>query len=276
MTQSMAEIRTMSGDMLARERAAAGGVSETTPVSLTPALEAFCQSLGGEPPVFVPVVDDTYGLFGWCSDGVAEKVKAEQGGTIFGWTIWEWPNVLWTAEFHAVWRSPKGDLIDITPKPKRETRILFVADLSYPETFNFDHRPRNRRKCAYVPADPAQTARERIAALKPAQLAYEQRRAEKAGLSLQKWFEAKVLADKLAPLIDEAISACDAHEEYFDSLGISGNIPIDAKLAGYMQRRFAALAALKQAVEKKPSATLGTSHPCYEGRQRPRTHGQRL
>ena len=132
----------------------------------------------------MPIIDDPYGLFGWCSDGVAEKIKADGGDIAFGWTIWEWPNVLWTAEFHAVRRSPDGQLIDITPKPKRESRILFVANQSYPETFNFDHRPGNRRQRAYQPADPVQLATERIANLKPSQMAYEQRRAEKAGLSL--------------------------------------------------------------------------------------------
>lgn len=32
------------------------------------------------------------------------------------------------AEFHAVWLSPEGQMIDITPKPHGETQILFVPD----------------------------------------------------------------------------------------------------------------------------------------------------
>lgn len=248
MAQTLSEIKTMSVEMLARERKGADVVSETTPVSLTPALEEFCQTLGGEVPVYVPVVDDPHGLFGWCSDGVTEKIKADGGNIVFGWTIWEWPNVLWTAEFHAVWRSPEGELIDITPKPKRESHILFVADQSYPETFDFDHRPGNRRQRAYLPADPVQLATERITTLKPSQMAYEQRRAEKVGLTLHQWFEAKTPKDTLAPIIDEMISACDDHETYFDTLGVSGEIPLDAKLAQLIRRRIAAQSALKRAL----------------------------
>ena len=32
------------------------------------------------------------------------------------------------AEFHAVWKSPEGKLVEVTPKPHREVRILFVPD----------------------------------------------------------------------------------------------------------------------------------------------------
>jgi hypothetical protein len=31
-------------------------------------------------------------------------------------------------EFHAVWSSPQGRLLDVTPKPDGETRILFLPD----------------------------------------------------------------------------------------------------------------------------------------------------
>jgi len=239
----------MSAEMLALERAGADAVSETTPTWITPALAAFCQTLGGDVPVFVPVVDDPNGLFGWCSDGVSEKIKADGGGIVFGWTIWEWPNVMWTAEFHAVWRSPSGELIDITPKPKRESDILFVADQSYPETFNFDLRPGNRRQRAYQPADVAKLVAERISALRPSQLVYEQSRAEKVGLSLREWLEAKIPKDALVAIIDEVIRACDDHETHFDKLGVSGNIPVDAKLKQLTRRRMNALTALRRAVQ---------------------------
>jgi hypothetical protein len=47
---------------------------------------------------------------------------------LFGWQLWEWPNVLIEAEFHAVWHAPDGRLIDVTPKTDNEEKILFVAD----------------------------------------------------------------------------------------------------------------------------------------------------
>lgn len=238
----------MSAEMLAREREAADVVSETTPVSLSPALEEFCLTLGGDQPVFVPVVDDPHGMYGWCNDGVAEKIKVVGGSIAFGWTVWEWPDVLWTAEFHAVWRSSEGKLFDITPKPNGERRILFVADQSYSENFSFNERPGNRRRRAYQPANPAKASMERIATLKPSQVEYERKRAEKAGLSLQQWFEAKIPKDTLALIIDEMIAACDDHEAYFDTLGVSGEIQVDDKLARLMRRRIAAQMALKRAL----------------------------
>ena len=45
-----------------------------------------------------------------------------------GWQLWEWPRVLVEAEFHAVWLSPQGRMVEITPKPHGETSILFVPD----------------------------------------------------------------------------------------------------------------------------------------------------
>ncbi len=248
---NIAEIKRMSADMLASERVGADRIKETTPAESSLGLEAFCLSLGGAAPMFVPVVDDEHGLFGWCSDGVLEKVKADGGEIVFGWSIWEWPEVLRTAEFHAVWKSPAGELMDITPKPRGEQRILFVQDDSYPRDFNFDHRPGNRRQRAYVAPDKVEMAKQRIDALKPHQIEYETKRAQKAGMSLQQWFEAKVPEDKLTQLIDEMISACDAHEEYFDSLGASGEVYADARLRQLLRRRAAAQIALTAAVTGK-------------------------
>jgi hypothetical protein len=48
----------------------------------------------------------------------------------YGWRIWEWPNTLIEAEFHAVWRTPDDRLIDITPAPNDFRRILFLPDSS--------------------------------------------------------------------------------------------------------------------------------------------------
>src|SRR5260370_5619874 len=81
-----------------------GPLDETTREAVTEAVERFAASLGGAAQ-FVPVRQDQYGLFGWCSDGVLEKVKHDGGTIRFGWTIWEWPKIFLTAEFHAVWVS---------------------------------------------------------------------------------------------------------------------------------------------------------------------------
>jgi hypothetical protein len=151
---------------------AADAVDETTPQTITGIVESFAALLGGT-PAFVQVRQDQYGLYGWCSDGVLEKVKNDGGGIRFGWTIWEWPSVMLTAEFHGVWISPEGLLIDITPKPQRETQIVFVPDESYPMNFDFDDRPTNRRYRIPQEPDYRSLASAEISTMKPSQIDYE-------------------------------------------------------------------------------------------------------
>jgi hypothetical protein len=42
--------------------------------------------------------------------------------------IWEIPPWEIQAEFHAVWRSGDGSLVDVTPALHRGTRVLFLPD----------------------------------------------------------------------------------------------------------------------------------------------------
>lgn len=98
----------------------------TTPVIITPAVAAFCGELSTAEPLYVPVRPAQGAEPNNCHLNVPALI-AQAGGTLVnGWTIWLWPRVVITAEFHAVWRNPAGELVDITPK--RERRILFVPD----------------------------------------------------------------------------------------------------------------------------------------------------
>ena len=63
-----------------------------------------------------------------CFSNVRAKVARDGGRMVCGWQLWEWPHVLVEAEFHAVWLSPWGELVEITPKPHGENDILFVPD----------------------------------------------------------------------------------------------------------------------------------------------------
>lgn len=63
-----------------------------------------------------------------CFSIVPEHIISNGGEQKFGWSIWHWPHVFVEAEFHAVWKSPKGALIDITPKSDSFGRILFLPD----------------------------------------------------------------------------------------------------------------------------------------------------
>lgn len=63
-----------------------------------------------------------------CFPNVEAKISHAGGRMLCGWQIWEWPYVLVEAEFHAVWVSPEGELVEITPKQHGEETILFVPD----------------------------------------------------------------------------------------------------------------------------------------------------
>jgi hypothetical protein len=182
--------------------------AETTPVSITSTIEELAAELSADPPRFVPVIQDPYGLYGWCSDGVEEKIRRDGGAIRFGWAIWENPRLFLTAEFHAVWMDKSGALFDITPKPQGETRIVFAPDPSYEAAFDFDHRPLNKLKRTYAPLVIDFEAR--IAAFSETQRAYEERRAARAALTLIQWLESKARVDQLAPAIDAFLSAVEA------------------------------------------------------------------
>ena len=49
---------------------------------------------------------------------------------IVGWAIWEWPGVFIEAEFHAVWASPEGQLVDFAPRSLRSSHVVFLPDPS--------------------------------------------------------------------------------------------------------------------------------------------------
>ena len=238
-------IKEAAAHQLASERKVASAVTETTPSEITSAILNFVSTFSKQPPKFIAVVDDPHGLYGWCSDGVQEKVRHNGGSPLFGWTIWEWPNVLLTAEYHCVWRDPKGMIVDITPKPKEESRILFVGDPDVPESFDFDKRPRNRRARLYVEADRSAKARARMVTLSDGKRSYEVGRAMKAGVTFEEWMEAKAPADPLADAIDTLVSVCNEFEEHFDSLGPGGAVEVDAQFVRLARQRAEAQKQLK-------------------------------
>jgi hypothetical protein len=218
---------------------------ETTPPDITKPIKTFASTLGLEVPRFVPVATDPLGLYGWCSDGVLEKIKNAGGSIRFGWTIWEWPRVLLTGEFHAVWVDVADKLIDITPKPHGETRIVFVPDPTYPEDFDFDKRPLNRRQRLYEPADPSAEIAGHIARMKAAQLAYEQKRAAKAGVTLEQSLRNKRPADPFAKLVDDFIRACDEFDKAMDQSQGAGYIQATPKLQSLLEEKMRLLAQIK-------------------------------
>ncbi len=191
---------------------------EIVPSMETEAVQAFVAELSPVLPVRVPLRDDDDGLYGWPADGIREKIRTHGGSIRFGWRLREWPGVLLTAEFHAVWVDPEGTLIDITPAVIGDEPSLFVPDPNYPETFDFDQRPATRYRVLHTGPDLSEPTARRIAQMKATQRAYEERRASKTGKTLEDWIRGKFPTDPLLHPIAEFVDACHAFDARLPSL----------------------------------------------------------
>lgn len=80
-------------------------------------------------PMILDIIPDADAEYGSCFVNVLNKVREEKGEIIYGWQFCEYPYMI-EAEFHAVWKSPNGQLIDITPSISNENQILFIIDKS--------------------------------------------------------------------------------------------------------------------------------------------------
>lgn len=78
----------------------------------------------GAQPINLPVQPEADAVVDECLANVQAKIGRDGGQMRCGWQLWEWPHVLVGAEFHRVWVSAAGELVDITPKPEGETRIF--------------------------------------------------------------------------------------------------------------------------------------------------------
>lgn len=100
------------------------------PANITAAhVNEFCESLvKGENPLNVrcqPLAGQTERE---CFPMVEQQVSKFGGQLLLGWAIWERAGVFIEAEFHAVWRNPEGELIDIVPRFDAFATITFLAD----------------------------------------------------------------------------------------------------------------------------------------------------
>jgi hypothetical protein len=208
---------------------------EVVPAETDAVVAELVAELAADPAVRLPAIADEAGLYGWPADGIRKKI-GEAGGSIrFGWRLRQWPDVLLTAEFHAVWVDPDGTMRDITPAITVGDTSLFVPDASYAEDFDWDLRPISRYRVLYAEPDRSPEVAARIAQLKRGQRAYEARRAQKAGLTLEAWIRGKLADDPMVIAIDAFIAACMAFDEGVAELPdmmISDPYPEDTALPG--------------------------------------------
>ena len=79
-------------------------------------------------PVYVKSRPNQTDLQNECFPMVEKYVQENGGERILGWAISELPYLFIQAEFHAVWKSPSGELLDLNPRPLKTENILFLED----------------------------------------------------------------------------------------------------------------------------------------------------
>lgn len=103
--------------------------SPVTPAEVSRELAALCNDLvPNGTPDYVPVHPELGAPSNECFPLVEAVVSKNGGNRLLGWSLWEFPGVFVEAEFHAVWESPSGQLLDVTPKDRPVERILFLPD----------------------------------------------------------------------------------------------------------------------------------------------------
>ncbi|PCJ54330.1 MAG: zinc-binding protein [Planctomycetota bacterium] len=105
-------------------------LNPTTPGSIDDTVTEFCKSICSKSaPIFVNVDNSQNYPVNECFNNVQAHVTANNGEQIFGWMIWYDPKKVIEAEFHCVWNSEDGELVDISPKPDGERKIVFLPDV---------------------------------------------------------------------------------------------------------------------------------------------------
>jgi hypothetical protein len=188
---------------------------DIVPAVVTDVIRTFAAELSPLPPVHVPLRKDPQAAYGWPADGVGEMIRTQAGSIRYGWRMREWPGVLLTAEAHAVWVDPDETLIDITPDVADGDISLFVPAS---EPFGSGQRPPTRYHVLYTTPDQSEAIAERIARMTSGQRAYEDRRARKAGQTLDAWIQDKYYHDPLPAAIAAFIESCDAFDAKLPTL----------------------------------------------------------
>ena len=115
---------------------------EITPRKLHRFVLELSKSIAGDAVArYVPVQPAPVALPNECFFNVPQQVARDQGAIQYGWCLWEVLGLFIEAEVHAIWVSPGGEWIDVTPKVNHEKEILFLPD----NTVTWDENSRFRR-----------------------------------------------------------------------------------------------------------------------------------
>jgi hypothetical protein len=128
-------------------------ISTSTPKTTSKAEKDLRRELSpGQRPIIVKVVPEPGAVTGECFHNVRSKVARDGGEILYGWTIWEWPQVFIEAEHHAVWTNGE-ELVDVTLPFSGERRTMFLPDPSRAYDYETKKRLLNvKRSLGVIPA----------------------------------------------------------------------------------------------------------------------------
>lgn len=102
---------------------------EIIPISADAEVLTFCQRLVPEAELIsVPIRPWSKSRSSECFDNVERYILEYGGRRLLGWRPMRWANIMVEAEAHAIWRSPAGELLDITPC--EQSTSLFLPDFN--------------------------------------------------------------------------------------------------------------------------------------------------
>jgi len=99
----------------------------TTPTKITKEIRNNCAQISSHRPLFLSVTPMENATELRCWSNVLGLIKQKGGRGLTGWIYWasKWG---WETQFHVVWESPQGQIIDPTPARNGERTILFLPD----------------------------------------------------------------------------------------------------------------------------------------------------
>lgn len=106
----------------------------TSPKKVDAYVEKILDKLNAKyDPEIIPVRPIENSIRQDCFGNVEKKISTSGGQKHYGWAVWK-SGILYEAEFHAVWESNDGELIDVTSHEPPCKEVMFISDDGYPYT----------------------------------------------------------------------------------------------------------------------------------------------
>lgn len=102
------------------------------PISLdNPIIPKFLENMGTSQKIIKVLKSEKLLPLGNCYWNVEAMVRSFGGSAVYGWDISYWPGSHIAGMHHAIWKSPSGEMLDVTdsyPTAKIKTYSSFLAD----------------------------------------------------------------------------------------------------------------------------------------------------